>query len=270
MNDIELSDVILNLKELSENKEMNTDTKITLYNLASDHRITRYNDFEHFYVIKYQWCYIILSEELEPLLVTSEISSTSTGHSYTWEVNEIENKPELLEVYLDNSQQLSDEAKKALKYKSLVPDGYVMALLDLDTLNFITYTNDILDYTLERITDHGDFIISIQRFYEAGYDDEYGERSGYVFDNLEICMTTASDGLGIPCMTWYNFNQHKVIGTYNDCFDYGQYKWCKLVGSATWWQRFKETGTGYVPCEIKNLPKELNSINFEHYKEYLR
>ena len=270
MSDIELSDIILNLKELSENKEMNTDTKITLYNLASDYKITRYGDFKHFYVVKYQWSYIILSEELEPLLISSEISSTSTGHSYTWEVNETEDKPELLEVYLNNSQQLSDEAKKALKYKSLVPDGYVMTLLDSDTLDFVTYTNDILTYTLEKITDHDDFLISIQKYYGEDYDDEYGESSGYVFDTFEICMTNASDELGIPCMTWYNFNQHKVIGAYNVCFDYGQYKWCKLVGSATKWQRFKETGTGFEPCEIKNLPKELNSTNFEHYKEYLR
>ena len=263
MNDIELSDIILNLKELSENKEMDTDTKITLYNLVSDHKITRYDDFKHFYVVKYQWSYVILSEELEPLLISSEISSTSTGHSYTWEVNEIEERPELLEVYLDSSQLISDEAKKALKYIDLIPDRYVMALLDSDTLDFVTYT-------LEKITDHDDFLISIQKFYTEDYDDEYGESSGYVFDTFEICMTNASDELGIPCMTWYNFNKHKVIGTYDDCFDYGQYKWCKLMGSATKWQRFKETVTGYVPCEIKNLPKELNSTNFEHYKEYLR
>lgn len=271
MNGAELSEIIINLKELSANKEMDTDTKILLYNLGSDHKITRYVDCEHFYVVEYCYCnYIILTEELEPLLISSGISSTSFGQLYTGRVTLDEDMSELLEVYPGQSRGLTDEAKKALKYNCLITDENGIALLDSETLTFVNCINDELAYTLEKMTDNGDFFINIQSFYEEEYDEEYDETSGYTFGVAELCTTNISDELGIPCITWYNFDQHKILGQYSECFDYGYYKWCKVTKSATKWQRFRETETGFEPCEIRNLPKELNSKNLEQFKEYLR
>ena len=267
MDNESLSSLIVRLKELSDNPALDLDTKILLYNMGTENRILKSEDNSSIYVIQLGSSnYILLNKDLEPLLVGIGILDFARESMYRNRGPVKNEEPKLLEVYVHPMNTLSDEAKAAIKYKSLINVRDDLALLDQDTADLITRIGCGFEYTLEKISNNSDYFIEILGdYYEEWYDDGAGnETYDYYYDD------SALEDFGIPRITWYNFNQHKVIQSYSERFEYGSDIWCKLANSETQWQRFTDTNTGFISLDIKQLPKKLNHNNFQHYKEYLR